>query len=120
VKVRVLSVPAGAYAQKLRSAIPYGHVPDGVVAAHDELGDLVRRRLVQPWGNNVIKSENYLAPTLRALELDGKLWALPMAYKSLALFYRRDLVDSPPTTTDDLIAQTRELQGRVPYPLVYQ
>ena len=50
--------------------------------------------------------------SLGAMAYKGSLWGLPLAVKSLALFYRTDLVPSPPATTDDLIAIAKPLRAK--------
>ncbi|MBI5509790.1 MAG: extracellular solute-binding protein [Deltaproteobacteria bacterium] len=116
-KVRVLAVPYGAYQQKLISAIPAGHGPDLFIAAHDQLGDMIRRELIEPVPA-ALASAQFLDETLRPLAVGavqgiaagaagpatpGRSWGWPMAFKTLVLFYRTDLVATPPATTDGMI-----------------
>jgi maltose-binding protein MalE len=49
----------------------------------------------------------------------GSLWGLPVATKSLALFYRTDLAPQPPATTDDLFAMAPAMKKRGGYALAY-
>jgi arabinogalactan oligomer/maltooligosaccharide transport system permease protein len=49
----------------------------------------------------------------------GSLWGLPVAAKSLALYYRPDLIPTPPTTTDELIALGPRMRARAGYALAY-
>ena len=49
----------------------------------------------------------------------GSLWGLPLAVKSLALFYRTDLVAEPPRTTDELVALAPKMTARHGFALAY-
>ncbi len=117
--VRVLAVPFGAYGQKLRSAIPEGHGPDLFIAPHDFAGDLVRRGLIEPLPAP-LQRERFLPATVEPLQdRDGRALAWPIAFKTLVLFYRTDLVAAPPTTTDELLALARPLTGGGRYGFAY-
>lgn len=102
ITIRTLAIPFGAYDQKLRQAIGAGLGPDLFIAGHDTLGDWLARKALDP-----VEIENeglYLSETLGPLKkTDGGYWGLPLAFKTLVLFYRRDWLPEPPATTDDLI-----------------
>ena len=49
----------------------------------------------------------------------GSLWGLPMAMKSLALYYRSDLVAEPPKTTDELMKLVPAMKAKRGYALAY-
>jgi arabinogalactan oligomer/maltooligosaccharide transport system permease protein len=49
----------------------------------------------------------------------GSLYGLPLTVKSLALFYRTDLVATAPATTADVIAMARTMRARNGYALAY-
>jgi len=54
---------------------------------------------------------------------NGKLWGVPLAFKSLALFYRKDLIAHPPATTDELVALAKQIKATKPagnYALAYE
>ncbi len=117
--VRVLAVPAGTFAQKLRSAIPAGHGPDVFIAPHDELGDLVERALVERLPDDVSLTR-FLPQTVATVRQREALWGWPMAYKSLALYHRTDLVPAPPEDTDTLIRMAKGLTGDGRFGLAYE
>src|SRR5690349_10010907 len=71
--VRVLAVPAGPYAQKLKSAIPAGNGPDLFISAHDEVGDYVARELIDLMP--ATDAARFLEPTLSPLaRREGGFW----------------------------------------------
>src|SRR5258706_15456288 len=50
-----------------------------------------------------VAADHFLDGTVGPLRLDGHLWGLPLTFKSLALYYRRDKLSHPPATTDELL-----------------
>lgn len=120
VHVRTLQVPFGAYPQKLRSAIPQGAGPDVFVAPNDYLRDQIERELIVAPQQLADATERFAPALTSALTVDGKLWGYPLAYKTLLLFYRRDIVEEPPTTTDELIALAKAHTGEGHFGFVYQ
>ncbi|MFO0572941.1 MAG: extracellular solute-binding protein [Polyangia bacterium] len=137
VQVEAIAVPYGSLADKLQAAIPRGHGPDAFLFAHDLLGQWTRLGLLQRidplLGADLDAVRAGLLPqTLKPLQEpqqgvgDGEaLWGLPLSFKSLALFYRRDLVERPPETTDELLRLCRKLREESPpntrrYGLAYE
>src|SRR6476659_2034446 len=100
VKVTALAVPYDAYAYKLEAAIPRGNGPDLFVNKHDDVGEFSRAGLIQPMD---VPADHFLEGTVEPLRLEGHLWGLPLTFKSLALYYRRDKLSHPPVTTDELM-----------------
>ena len=117
----LVAVPYDSFADKLTSAIPNGNGPDLFIYAHDRIGSWSAAHLVEPvefWVDETIAGrfdENALVP----LAYDGSLWGLPLATKTLGLFYRTDLVAEPPRTTDELIAIGATHRARDRFALAY-
>ncbi|MHA1568665.1 MAG: extracellular solute-binding protein, partial [Alphaproteobacteria bacterium] len=112
--VAPLAVPFEAFANKLTSAIPRGQGPDLFIAAHERIGDWAEAGLIR-------SLDNYLPPefvagffpaTREALRYREKLYGVPLSFKSVALFYNKDLVPQPPRTTDEMIALMERLTDR--------
>ncbi len=103
------ALPAEVFSQKLQAAIPHGHGPDAFIAAHEKIGDWSRAGLVAPLDEGALAGIDFLDGTTAPLRLDGHLYGVPLAFKSVALFYRTDLVAAPPETTDALLAACRRL-----------
>lgn len=115
--IRVLAVPHDVFPSKLTASIPRGHGPDLFIFAHERIGSWAGT-VVAPLSRDEVPVDfdAFFPRTLEALTYEGELYGLPLAYKSVALFYNRALVDVPPATTDELIALARALsepdQGR--------
>ncbi|HOE82454.1 MAG TPA: extracellular solute-binding protein [Myxococcota bacterium] len=121
--VEPLAVPYDAFANKLTSAIPRGHGPDVFIAAHERLGDWVLAGLLAPLPADET-FDAFFDTTVEALTWDETKYGYPLAFKSLALFVRDDLLKgNAPKTTDELI-QTCErlakegLQGKSTNPCI--
>ena len=99
-------VPNEAFGDKLSSAIPRGNGPDLFIFAHDRIGNWVDAGVLEPiefWVDDK-RADRFTDQALGAMAYGDSLYGLPIALKSLVLFYRTDLVARPPATTDELIA----------------
>ncbi len=117
-QVIVLAVPHGAYPGKLTSAIPRGQGPDLFIFAHERIADWVRMGLVADITHD-------LPDELRGacgVTVDGRTYGVPLAHKTLALFYNTDMIDTPPSTTDEMVDLAAKLRDPASdtYGLVYE
>lgn len=105
-QVELVAVPYGAFADKLTSAIPGGNGPDLFIYPQDRIGDWADAGVVEPIEFYVddARAGRFDDAALAAMSYKGSLYGLPLAVKSLALYYRTDLVAAPPKTTDELRA----------------
>lgn len=111
--VEAISVPYGSMADKLQAAIPRGHGPDVFIFAHDLAGQWARQGLLGRLDGQPANVEllGQMWPQTVAPLRDGEvLWGLPLAFKSLALFYRTDLIATPPQTTAELLELCRRFR----------
>ncbi len=128
IPVELVAVPFASMADKLQAAIPRGHGPDVFFFAHDIVGEWSRYGLLTPLEGELSFSDvlpTLLPRTVAPLRVHGKLWGLPLSFKSLALFYRTDLLPAPPTTTEEMRAICRRFRETSPpsaprFGLVYE
>jgi arabinogalactan oligomer/maltooligosaccharide transport system permease protein len=120
VRVELLSIPFDAFSAKLEAAVPHAHGPDLFVDAHERLGSYKKNAIVAPAGDAVPASDQarYDATALRAVTLDGVVYAVPMASKCLALYLNTRFVSTAPQALEDLAALRDTLPKDV-YPLAY-
>ncbi|GAB4291964.1 MAG: hypothetical protein Kow0090_05680 [Myxococcota bacterium] len=106
IKVVALALPYDAFLQKLNAAVPHGNGPDMFIFANEMVGSWAENNLILPLPAGFIgfAYENFFEKTVNALTLGGKLYGLPLNYKSVLLFYNSDIIPAPPATTDDMIA----------------
>ena len=119
--VDLVAVPYGAFADKLTSAIPGGNGPDLFIYPQDRIGDWADGGVIEPlefWVDDT-RANRFADAALAAMAYRGSLWGLPLAEKSLALFYRKDLVAELPRTTDDLLALAPAMRAKHGYALAY-
>jgi len=113
---RAVAIPYDAFVNKVSVAIPRGNGPDLFINAHDRVGHWAEGRLLEPlglWADDVLV-DRFLAETVEPLVYRDDLYGLPLAFKTLALFYDRRLVKQAPATMAELVALTRALQARNP------
>ena len=91
---------------------PAGVGPDMFAAPHDRLGDL------RVGGHVATISQGYLADILEgsrlAVTYGGQAWGFPISAETYGLFYNRDLIDTPPTSFEDVIAFSRDFNAANP------
>ncbi len=111
--LELVAVPYGAFADKLTSAIPGGNGPDLFIYPQDRIGDWADSGVIEPleyWVDDA-RADRFSDEAVAAMAYRGSLWGLPIAVKSLALYYRTDLVATPPRTTDELLAMIPAKHG---------
>lgn len=119
VVVEPVALPFDGYASKLEAAVPRGNGPDLFIAPHESLGEWSRTGLVQPI-DGALAEDAYLPGTVAPLRVGAQLYGLPLAAKSLALFYRKDRVEAPPATTDEWLALMRREAKAGRFGLAYE
>jgi arabinogalactan oligomer/maltooligosaccharide transport system substrate-binding protein len=124
ITIELLPIPFDAFPDKVTAAIPRDKGPDLFIFAQDRLGDWAVSGLIESVDFLADKTlrDGYFPVTVQALTYDDQLFALPMAFKMVALYYNTKLVPQPPKTTDELVAIGKKLTdpaaGR--YGLVYE
>lgn len=92
-----------------------GDVPDLLWTVSDHAGPFLTADLIQS-----VDSFVDLSAYVETVVADGESWAVPMSSGNhLMLIYNKDLISTPPTTTDELIAMGQELTSGDNYGLVY-
>lgn len=116
VDVQCVAFPFGGFDGKVETAIPRGNGPDVFVAGHSAIGRWIPMGLLVP----VDREETAVPAAADALELDGRSWGVPLAMKTLVLFYDPSVVDHPPRTTDELAEMAARLRPPGGYGVLVQ
>ncbi len=116
--VAALALPYDSFFSKLEAAAPRGNGPDVFLAAHERVGAWQATGLVAPL-DDPPDTDAWHPATVQALSRQDQLFGLPLAYKCLALYVNRALLDQAPTSTDQLEAMLPGLTGDGRYGLVY-
>ncbi len=122
-QIRLVGVPYEAFADKLTAAIPNGNGPDLFIFAHDRIGHWNANGLIEPIefyvDTNV--ADRFAYEAIAAMSYDDSLYGLPLAVKSVALFYRTDLLKAAPTQTSEFFDMAALYKAEAPsYDLVYE
>ncbi|NOZ02061.1 MAG: extracellular solute-binding protein [Deltaproteobacteria bacterium] len=125
IHLKLMNIPYDAMVDKITIATPRGQGPDLFIFAHNLIGDWVDNyHILEPISQKVDQAtlKRFIPRTVKALVYKRSLYGLPMAFKSLALFYDPDVISTPPSTGDELfkaaVAATDTKTGR--YGLVYE
>jgi len=89
-------------------AAPLGEGPDIIVIAHDQAGTLVANGLLATVDLGD-KAGDFAPTSLEACTFDGELYCMPYATENMAFFYNTDMVETPPTTWDEVLEMGRAL-----------
>ena len=111
-KVSTLAIPYDAYADKISAAVPRGKGPDLFIYAQDRLGGWIEAgKTVEPIDFFIDKAtrDSLLPGMLSAMTYKGGVYGLPINYKSPTLIYNKDLVKTPPKTTDEMVKLAKTL-----------
>jgi arabinogalactan oligomer/maltooligosaccharide transport system substrate-binding protein len=100
-----LQVPFGDIFNKYRTDVAAGGGPDMFIAPNDSLGDDARAGLIADITDLAAgKLGGYAPLSVEGMSLDGKLYGIPESLKAVALYYNKEMLPTPPTTTDELKA----------------
>ena len=98
-------------------AAPLGEGPDILFGVpHDQGGAMVANGLVAEIDLGDKKAD-FSQAALDACTFDGKLYCMPYATENIGFFYNTDLVQTPPTTWEEMLEIGRALkaEGKVEY-----
>lgn len=111
--VEVEIVPAGwdEANSKLVSLIQAGDTPDVIITGSRSLRQFAELGAIanlDQFMNDDFKALR-VEEVLKTANIDGKQYGIPLAFSSRALFYRSDLIDTPPTTWEELLETAKEV-----------
>jgi len=117
IKVNVLQVPFNDIFTKYRTDVAAGGGPDIFIAPNDSLGDDARAGLIADITDLVAgKLGDYSQLSIDGMTVDGKIYGVPESLKAVVFWYNKDLLATPPATTDDLKAL---MEGGTPISISY-
>ena len=108
VTLTVQQFAMGDIRDQLLIAGPAGEGPDIIVGAHDWLGKLVTNGALAPVDLGD-KAADFAPAAIAALTWDGQLYGVPYAVENIGFFYNTDLVETPPTTWDEVRTLSQEI-----------
>jgi len=107
-KITVLEIPFDQLFNKFETEAATGGGPDMYIAPNDSLGKEARAGLLAPL-DDMLKGQldPFSKLSIQGVTVDGKIYAVPMIPKALAMYYNKSTVTTPPATTDDLLAAVK-------------
>lgn len=104
-RIHVLRIPFGQFNQQYQDEVRKGGGPDLLIAPNDNLGELVRNhQLMDITDLTAGRLDGYTQAAIEGMSLDGRLYGVPESFKAVAFWYNKNLLPSPPATTDELSA----------------
>ncbi|MBE6474574.1 MAG: maltose ABC transporter substrate-binding protein [Actinomyces succiniciruminis] len=112
ITVEFVNVEIGDAATQIPLDGPAGNGPDVFAAPHDTLGDLVTGGHVLAVSDVDTLKTNVVESAITAdTWTDETVYGYPVAAETYALFYNKDLVDTVPTTLDELVSFTQDFNA---------
>lgn len=109
IKINVLQVPFNDIYNKYRTDVAAGGGPDLWIAPNDSLGDDARAGLIADITDlaaGKLDGVNQLA--IDGMTVEGKLYGIPETIKAVAFWYNKDLMPTPPATTDEMLQMMKD------------
>ncbi|MBL8787049.1 MAG: extracellular solute-binding protein [Deltaproteobacteria bacterium] len=123
VRIRSQAIPYDPFVDKVTITVPRGQGPDLFVFAHNMIGNWVEKGVLEPLSGKVDGEylKQFLPESVKALVYRKNLYGLPLAMKSLVMFYNKKLLPEAPTTMEELVEKVKPLQKPDErYGIVYQ
>ena len=103
------AVPAEALRSQFEQRAALGLEPDILIGPSDWVRPLSEAGLIRDLTNQPgLETYLYRAPALETLRYQGKLYGLPLALDTTALYYNTSLVTEPAETLDEWLNQARD------------
>lgn len=102
--INVLQIPFDQIFNKFETEAAAGGGPDMFTVPNDNLGNQVRAGLLAPLDDLLRgKLDAYTPLSIQGVTVDGKIYAVPVIVKAVALYHNKDSVPTPPKTTQELL-----------------
>ena len=116
--VDVQVMPAGwdEANSKLVSLIQAKDAPDIIITGSRSLRQFAEMGAIEKLDRYMTDSfkEGRVENVLNTANINGSQYGIPLAFSSRALYYRTDLIETPPTTWDELLATAEEVTKENP------
>lgn len=97
---------------KLVSLIQAGETPDVIISGSRSLRQFAELGAIA--NLNEFMTDEFKAgrveEVLKTANIDGDQYGVPLAFSSRALYYRKDLISTPPTTWDELLETAKKVK----------
>jgi maltose/maltodextrin transport system substrate-binding protein len=108
--VKVIVAHPDQLAEKYQQVASTGDGPDIIFWAHDRFGQWAKAGLLAEVKPSEAFKDKIINFTWNAVTYNNKYVGYPIAVESLSLIYNKDLISTPPTTWEELIAIDQRLK----------
>ena len=110
IKVKHVNFPYDDFRQQVAAAVQAGQGPDVLNVYFGWVASYVQQQFLTPLPADIFPNETIEAdfyPTVKAAKIKDQYYALPIAVRTLALFYNKDILEAagqkPPTNWEELV-----------------
>lgn len=113
IKVNIKKVPWGAISTRYKVLSQKGGGPDLIVGPVDWIGKFFVDDLIVPIDEEITEKDKkiYLENILESCKYKGKIYGLPISYSMISLIYNKDLVKTPPRTSNELLKLAESIRN---------
>jgi arabinogalactan oligomer/maltooligosaccharide transport system substrate-binding protein len=113
IKINVLAVPFDQLKNKYQTEVATGGGPDLLIGPADWVGELAGGELIKPLDDLVTADDlaAFVPSAVDALKYDGKLYGLPESIETVALYYNKGMVSTPPASTAELEQMSADINA---------
>jgi len=119
VKVETLSFEFYAYRKALGDYLNTKKSPDIILAPNDWLGEFVDKGLIQNLTALNYDYNSALPICKEQAKLNNVYYGLPFLTETIALYYNRKLIQTPPKTLDELVASMKIIKSKKLVPIAW-
>ncbi|MEZ0536729.1 maltose ABC transporter substrate-binding protein [Caldicellulosiruptoraceae bacterium PP1] len=95
--------------QSFSTAAMSGKGPDIMYGLpHDNLGAFWKARLLEAVPSNLVDKKDFVSMAVDAVSFDGKMYGLPIAMETYALFYNTTKIKKAPTTMGEFLTLAKK------------
>lgn len=111
IKVITIAYTPDQLQEQFRVTVDRGLGPDLLIAPHLWTPELADADLIRPLDEDSLDLSMMNPKALATLRYQDRLYGAPLAVQTSALYYNRDLVETPPATLDALLEQAESGAG---------
>lgn len=127
IQIVLQAMPLATLTNEVRVAGMVGSGPDIVLLQSHTVGDLARAGVLLPISEHIFSVEERATLLSTALDAarvpdaegNAQLYGLPLTFDTLALYYHRGYMETPPATTESLLEQAHALADASSEPPVW-
>lgn len=113
VKIEIISVGWDELNSKVVQLYQANEAPDLMLLGSRSLRQFAELGVLEELDSYLTPEylENRIENILDTAAVNGKQYGIPMAFSSRALYYRSDLIETPPTTWDELLETAKKINA---------